>query len=195
MAKAKLNPVTQIIDTTEQKLENNIIKKEEPKEPSKSIPTPIKPLNLPSIKKTNIGRFFSPSSRGKISTENKLKLVRMRNKIERAKLLNTLENLRLKKKIEAIKNQSQMQFAQQVISQPIKSKPVLYPAFSTPMEQADIDSGFNADSGYADSSLWGNEEYFNETYYDEKFYLDEFTDDPLMQLGIKVRTGVSPLFW
>jgi hypothetical protein len=133
--------------------------------------------------------------RKSLTIRDKAKLLRFKHSLETQKLKNALQKYKIQKQIENARKQGKLGFAQQVM-QTTPVQRLNYPAYSTPMEQADIDHSFKADIGHADGNIFGNEQFhMNDFFMQDDFFLDEFTGDPLLQLGIKIRTGVSPLFW
>jgi len=148
------------------------------------------------LRVTAFGKAFGIGQpRKALTMKDKIKIIRFKNRLEKEKLKNALDKFKIARQIEQARKKGILAPAQQVMAQPMPR--LNYPAYSTPMEQADIDSAFTADIGNGERSLFGNENYHGEEYFDNNdFFLEsEFNQDPLMQLAIKYKTGVSPLWW
>ena len=148
------------------------------------------------IRGTIFGRTLGIGQpRKALTIKDKIKIIRFKNRLEKEKLKNALEKFKIARQIDLARKKGILQPAQQVMAQPMPR--LQYPAYSTPMEQADIDGSFNADIGSAKNDLWGAEQYHGEEFFDHNdFFLEnEFNQDPLLQLAIKARQGVSPLWW
>ena len=148
------------------------------------------------IRGTMFGRVAGIGQpRKSLTAKDQIKIIRFKNRLEKEKLKNALEKFKIARQIDLARKKGILQPAQQVMAQPMPR--LQYPAYSTPMEQADIDGSFNADIGSAKNDLWGAEQYHGEEFFDHNdFFLEgEFNQDPLLQLAIKARQGVSPLWW
>lgn len=151
-----------------------------------------KPISFSVFSKiTGVGQ-----PRKNLTIEDRLKILRFKNKLEKDKLKNALQKFKIQRQIELARKSGKLGMAQQVMQQPVRPA-VLYPAYSTPIEQQDIDSAFMADINHGEGqSLWGNETYHAEGYFlQDDLFLNEFDGDPLLHLAIKYRDGVSPLLW
>lgn len=186
-----------------QKQENKLQK--QPKDTKSAYPF-LNPEELLARKKKQekikqeISKYQAKRGQGKIlgilPRRDQVKLVKIRSMLVQQRLQNEIEKLRIQNKIKNMRLQGKgilLQPAQLVRAQP---KPI-YPAYSTPETNMEIDQAFNADINPSANDMWGAESYYGgENYYDENYFGSEFDNaDPLAQLAIKIRRGVSPLLW
>jgi len=121
--------------------------------------------------------------------QDEIKVMRLRNELEKKRLINTIQKLKLQKQVEGLRKKG-------LLPQPYIPKPIYIPQpyFRTEAINQDIYS-MNADIGYADGNLFGDEDYHGgENCFDENFWGNEFDGDMLAKIGIKPKRG-SPLLW
>lgn len=122
---------------------------------------------------------------------NRIRIMRLQNAIEKQRFKRQMQLMKLGGKGGYIQRQ---QILKQVSTMPIRRIQPIYPAYATTEIIGDIESGFNADIGHADKSLWGDEQMYNEDFYNEDYWGREMDDDVFKQLNIKPNNG-SPLLW
>lgn len=144
---------------------------------------------------------FAGRKRTGTTLKDQMKIIRFRNRLEKERLKNAIERFKIQRRVMTLQKQGKLGVAQQIMAQgyapqmPMQISQLNYPAYADQVMRNDIDSGFYADSGYGDN-LFGNEAYFNEDYYSENYFSGEdFEKDPVLQLGLKIANGVSPLLY
>ena len=178
---------------TAQKMYDKPIGPQKPKETKVTIKVQNPIGNKKKVKLNQLSLFtkvIGGRLRKKMPIQDKIKIMRLKNSLEKQRLVNALERLRLQKKVQNLRLSGKLPM-------PAYMKPRMppRPVFSSPIINNDIDSMY-ADIGHADGNIFGEEDYYGgENYYPEDFYGTEFNTDPMTQLGIRPRSGVSPLLW